>query len=198
MIIFTIIINKKYNIMSNEELLARIEALETRIQVLESPSSRVAPEGVNKTQPQPVDENIKPYYAGWACQSVRNYGEYVVNDGCIKKEYGPAMFDGIYYIISQMVSLEKLRMISNSGNPLDFSLTILPDIRKIRNSNVKEMKICAGFEFIPYLENFPALLRLEIVDHPLRSSVNRDQAKKQKIYDYCQDNGIALLCKISE
>jgi hypothetical protein len=129
---------------------------------------------------------------------VRNYGEYVVNDGCIKKEYGPAMFDGIYYIISQMVSLEKLRMISNSGNPLDFSLTILPDIRKIRNSNVKEMKICAGFEFIPYLENFPALLRLEIVDHPLRSSVNRDQAKKQKIYDYCQDNGIALLCKISE
>jgi hypothetical protein len=179
--------------MSNEELLARIEALEARIQALESHSSRVAPEGVNKTQPQPVDENIKPYYAGWACQSVRNYGEYVVNDGCIKKEYGPAMFDGIYYIISQMVSLEKLRMISNNGN---FSLTLLPDIRKIRNSNVKEMKICAGFEFIPYLENFPALLRLEIVDHPLRSSVNRDILKKRKICDYCEANGIAVLCVV--
>jgi hypothetical protein len=92
-----------------------------------------------------------------------------------------------------MVSLEKLRMISNNGN---FSLTLLPDIRKIRNSNVKEMKICAGFEFIPYLENFPALLRLEIVDHPLRSSVNRDILKKRKICDYCEANGIAVLCVV--
>lgn len=187
--------------MSNEELLARIQALEARLNSIHPAPNRsaVAPEGVaNKKQPQPVDENTRPYYEGWITQSVRNYGEFTVSDICIKKEYGPAMFDGIYYQISHMVSLEKLKMVSNSGNPLDFSLSLLPDIRKIRNCSVKEMKICAGFDFIPYLENFPALLRLEIVEHPLRPSVNRDLVKKQKICDYCEANGIALLCKISE
>lgn len=183
----------KNNNMSNEELLARIQALEARLNDLCPPPhpSAVRPEGVKR-----VDENTRPYYEDWVTQSVRNYGEFTVSDICIKKEYGPAMFDGIYYQISQMVSLEKLKMVSNSGNPLDFSLTLLPDIRKIHNYSVKEMRICAGFDFIPYLENFPALLRLEIVEHPLRPSVNRDLVKKQKICDYCEANGIELLCRM--
>ena len=185
-----------------ESLLARVQALEARLNDLcpQPNPSRVTPEGmptfdvkkrIDVLETRHGDENTQPYYHGWVTASVKNYGEFKVNDICIKKEYGPAMFDGIYYQIPQMISLNKLTMISSNGTVFDYGLSLLPDISKIRNYSVKEMKICGGFEFIPYLENFPALLRLEIVDHPLRP---KNEEKMQNIRDYCAANGITALC----
>jgi hypothetical protein len=63
-----------------------------------------------------------------------------------------------------MTSLKKMKMVSHNGNPLGSGLSILPDIKKIKNVSVQTMQICVGFEFIPYLENFPSLRYLEIVE----------------------------------
>ena len=186
-----------------ESLLARVQVLEARLNDLCPPpnQSQVTPEDmptfdvkkrIEALEARDGCENTKPYYHSLVTQSVKNYGEYTVSDICVKKEYGPAMFDGIYYQLSHMISLNKLTMISSNGTVFDFNLTLLPDISKIRNCSVKEMRICSGFDFIPYLENFPALLRMEIVDHPLRSP---SEEKKRKIYEYCVANDITVLCK---
>jgi hypothetical protein len=86
---------------------------------------------------------------------------YVVTDYSIAKQHG----DGIYYMIPKMVYLKKFKMASGTGNPLDGYPTILPDIR---NVSVEELHICAGFEFIPYLENFPSLCKLEYIINRLK------------------------------
>ena len=186
-----------------ESLLTRVQVLEARLNDLCPPPnpSQVTPEvmpmfdvkkRIEALEARDGCENTKPYYHSWVTQSVKNYGEYTVSDICVKREYGPAMFDGIYYQLSHMISLNKLTMISSNGTVFDFNLTLLPDISKIRNYSVKEMRICSGFDFIPYLENFPALLRLEIVDHPTRSP---SEEKRRKIYEYCVANDITVLCR---
>jgi hypothetical protein len=197
------------NEMSNEvleasetiaHLLARVQALEARLNDLCPPpnSSRVTPEGMPpfdvKKRIEALESQKDPYYKNWECLSTERYGEIVIGDSYVKKQYGDAMFDGIYYIVPKMSSLNKLTMVSSNGTALDGGLTILPDLSKIKNASVKEMHICAGFDFIPYLDNFHCLTRLEIVDHPLRPELNRDNFKKQQIRDYCENWNIQLIC----
>jgi len=173
-----------------EFLVAKIAELEARINHLCPPPnpSRVTPEG------HVFDVNKRPEESDYKDWHYSTYKEIVINDPYIEKYRGYAMFDKIYSRIPKMTSLQKLRMVSGNGNPLDSGLSLLPDLRKIRNCSVVEMRICAGFEFIPYLENFPALLRLEIVPHPLRPLENNDEEKRRKIYEYCKANGITVLC----
>ena len=179
-----------------ESLLARIEALEARLDDLcpRPNPSRVTPEGIDvKKRIEDLEHEHKgTYYERWG--SPWQHTSFVVGDYFIAKQYGDAMFDGIYYMIQKMVSLKKLTMASSCGNPLDGYLSILPDIRRIRNVSVQELRICAGFEFIPYLENFPSLRQLEILEHPFRLNLNTDTEKKQKIYEYCKEKGIEILC----
>jgi hypothetical protein len=197
------------NEMSNEvleasetiaHLLARVQALEARLNDLCPPpnSSRVTPEGMPpfdvKKRIEALESQKDPYYKNWECLSTERYGEIVIGDSYVKKQYGDAMFDGIYYIVPKMLSLNKVTMVSSNGTALDGGLTILPDLSKIKNASVKEMHICAGFDFIPYLDNFHCLTRLEIVDHPLRPELNRDNFKKQQIRDYCENWNIQLIC----
>ncbi len=176
--------------MSIETLVVRVAELEARVNELSPPPnpSRVTPDGIYANT-RFNDENAKPYYDGWATQSAKNYEEFAVSDVYVKNEYGSEMFDGIYYLVSHMTALDKLKMLSSHGTKSDLSL--LPDLSKIRNCSVKEMRICSEFEFIPYLGNFPSLLRLEIMDHPTRPS---NTNKKQQIYNYCIVNGITILC----
>ena len=180
----------------NESLLARIEALEARLDSLCPPPrpnpSRVTPDGMPSFDVKKHIEYKGTYYERWG--RPWQHTSFVVGDYFIAKQYGDAMFDGIYYMIQKMVSLKKLTMASSSGNPLDGYLSILPDIRRIRNVSVQELRICAGFEFIPYLENFPSLRQLEILEHPFRLNLNTDTEKKQKIYEYCKEKGIEILC----
>lgn len=181
-------------------LLARVQALEARLNDLCPPpnSSRVTPEGMPpfdvKKRIEALESQKDPYYKNWECLSTERYGEIVIGDSYVKKQYGDAMFDGIYYIVPKMLSLNKLTMVSSNGTALDGGLTILPDLSKIKNASVKEMHICAGFDFIPYLDNFHCLTRLEIVDHPLRPELNRDMAKKRQIGEYCDNCNIQLIC----
>lgn len=180
-------------------LLARVQALEARLNDLCPPpnSSRVTPEGMPpfdvKKRIEALESQKDPYYKNWECLSTERYGEIVIGDSYVKKQYGDAMFDGIYYILSKMLSLNKLTMVSSNGTALDGGLTILPDLSKIKNASVKELRICAGFDFIPYLDNFHCLTRLEIVDHPTRSVLNRDMAKKRQIGEYCDNWNIKLV-----
>jgi len=189
-------------------LLARVQALEARLNDLcpQSNSSAVAPQGMppfdakrriealeHKSRlSSGKDEDEDEYYKGWDSPSIPHYRSFSVNDTYVSKESGIAMFTRIYYIIPKMVLLDTLTMISNNGSALDFSLTVLPDIRKIKNVSVKNMRICIGFDFIPYLDNFPCLTRLEIVDHPIRTALNRDLEKKRQIREYCDHNDIEL------
>ena len=182
-----------------ESLLARIQALEARLDDLcpRHNLSRVTPEGmpsfdVKKRIEDLEQEHKGTYYERWGSPE---YTSFVVGDYFIAKQHGDAMFDGIYYMIPNMVSLKTLKMASSTGNPLDSYLSILPDIRKIRNVSVQELQICAGFEFIPYLENFPSLRQLEIIEHPFRAHLNSDTEKKKRIYEYCKENSIEILCK---
>jgi len=187
-----------------ESLLARIQALEARLDDLcpRPNPSRVTPEGIPSFDAKKRIEDLEhehkgKYYENWG--SPWRHLSYVVTDYHIAKQHGDAMFDGIYYMIPKMVYLKNLRMASGTGNPLDGYPTILPDIRRIRNVSVQELHICVAFEFIPYLENFPSLRKLEIIDHPFRSNLNleteKETEKKQKIYDYCKENSIEILCK---
>lgn len=169
-----------------ESLYARVATLEGRVAELSSSVNpfRVSPEGIDLRKHMETASQDDYHYT--------TYKEIVINDLYIEKGAGSAMFEKIYNRIPKMTSLNKLKMVSSNGTPLDFGLSLLPDISKIYNCSVTELIICAGFDFIPYLENFPSLLRLEIVDHPFRPS-NED--KKQKIYEYCTANGITVLCK---
>ncbi len=96
-------------------------------------------------------------------------------------------------------------------------LKILPNIRNIRNENLNELIISEQFDFIPYLSNFPSLKRIEILsDLNWHSHIGyatgntklrlkrefqdlRDciPARKQKIKDYCAENGIELVSTIN-
>lgn len=188
-------------------LLARVQALEARLNDLCPPPnlSTVAPQGMppfdvkrriealerRLSSGQEDDEDT--YYKGWDSPSIPHYRSFSVNDTYVSKESGIAMFTRIYYMIPKMVLLDTLTMISNNGSALDFSLTVLPNIRKIKNVSVKNMRICIGFDFIPYLDNFPCLTRLEIVDHPIRTALNRDLEKKRQMREYCDHNDIELL-----
>jgi hypothetical protein len=189
-----------------ESLLARVQALEARLNDLCPPpnSSVVAPQGMPpfdvKRRIEALEQKDKSkcddedtYYKGWDSPSIPHYRSFSVNDTYVSKDSGIAMFTRIYYIIPKMVLLDTLTMLSSNGSALDFSLSVLPDIRKIKNVSVKNMRICIGFDFIPYLENFPCLTRLEIVDHPVRIALNRDLEKKRQIRDYCDHNDIELL-----
>jgi hypothetical protein len=171
-----------------ESLYARVATLEARVAELSSSIKpfRVTPEGIDMKN-HIEEPNHEDYH-------YTTYKEIVINDLYIEKGAGPAMFAKIYHRIPKMTSLQSLRMVSGNENPLDSGLSLLPDIRHIRNCSVKEMRICAGFDFIPYLENFPSLSRLEIVPHPLRPSLNNNEEKKQQIYEYCKANGITVLC----
>ena len=178
-----------------ESLLARVQVLEARLNALcptPNPSS-VAPEGILSFDVRKRIEALEEQTP--EDHRYASFKEIVVNDLYIEKGRGPAMFDKIYSRIPKMISLKKLKMVSSNGTPLDFGLSLLPDISKIYNCSVTDMKICAGFDFIPYLENFPALLRLEIADHPLRPSLNNNEEKMQKIHEYCVANDITVLCK---
>lgn len=183
-----------------ESLLARVNALEARLNDLCPPpnSSRVTPEGMPsfdvKKRIEALELQKDPYYKNWECLSTERYGEIVIGDSYVKKQYGDAMFDGIYYIVPKMLSLNKLTMVS----ALDGGLTLLPDLSKIRNASVKELRICVGFDFIPYLDNFHCLTRLEIVDHPIRTALNRDMAKKQQIGEYCDNWNIKLVMRYDD
>ena len=202
--------------MSIETLTARVQLLESQVKMLEARlndlcpppnSSKVAPDEFQSSfdvkkristiesrldDAPKTDESKGTYYENWVAS---NFSEIVIGDQFISKEHGDAMFDGFYHVIRKMTSLKKMKMISHNGNPLGSGLSILPDIRKLKNKFVTEMHICAGFEFIPYLENFPSLQRLEIVRHPFRTHVNNDLEKKSKIYEYCNYYSITLLCK---
>ena len=198
-----------------ETLTTRIQLLESHVKMLEarlndlSPPpnlSKVAPDGYQTSfdvkkrienielrlhdEPK-IDASKGTYYENW---NASNFSEIVIGDHFISKEHGDAMFDGLYHVIQKMTSLKKMKMISHNGNPLGSGLSILPDIRKLKNSFVSEMQICAGFEFIAYLENFPSLRKLEIVNHPFRTHLNNDLEKKSKIYEYCEKYDIQLLC----
>jgi hypothetical protein len=188
-----------------ESLLARVHALEARLNDLCPPpkSSTVRPEGVPPfdvkrriealESKKEEDNDEDEYYKNWDSPSIQRYSSFVVNDGYVSKESGIAMFTRIYYIIPKMISLDMLTMISNNGSGFDSSLTVLPDLRKIKNVTLRKMRICIGFDFIPYLDNFPCLTRLEIVDHPIRTALNLDLEKKRKIREYCEKWDIELL-----
>lgn len=169
-----------------ESLYARVATLEARVAELSSSVNpfRVTPEGIDVKKRMETASHDDYHYT--------TYKEIVINDLYIEKGAGSAMFEKIYNKIPKMTSLKKLKMVSSNGTPLDFSLSLLPDISKIYNCSVNELTICAGFDFIPYLENFPSLSRLEIVDHPFRP---KNEEKMQKIYEYCTANGITVLCK---
>lgn len=201
--------------MSIETLTARVQLLESQVKMLEARlndlcpppnSSKVAPDEFQSSfdvkkriatiesrldDAPKTDESKGTYYENWVAS---NFSEIVIGDQFISKEHGDAMFDGFYHVIRKMTSLKKMKMISHNGNPLGSGLSILPDIRKLKNAFVTEMYICAGFDFIPYLENFPSLRQLEIVEHPFRKYVNNDLEKKSKIYEYCEKYDIELLC----
>ncbi len=192
-------------------LFAKIAELEARINDLSPPqnSTKIKPDGMPsfdvKKRIEALEAKLSDYsdsysendakgtyYQYWVSPSTIHVTNLLLNDSYISKIHGPAMFDGIYYIIPKMILLEKLTMISNNCNDNDNNLSLLPDISKISNCNVKYMCICSRFEFIPYLVNFPSLLHLEIIDHPYRPTT---VAKNEMIYDYCRSNGILLLCK---
>jgi hypothetical protein len=184
-----------------ETLTARVQLLESQVKMLEerlndlcpvTNSSKVAPDNSIDVKKHIENEEAKgTYYENWVAS---NFSEIVIGDQFISKEHGDAMFDGFYHVIRKMTSLKKMKMISHNGNPLGSGLSILPDIRKLKNAFVTEMYICAGFDFIPYLENFPSLRQLEIINHPFRKYVNNDLEKKSKIYEYCEKYDIELLC----
>ena len=199
-----------------ETLTTRVQLLESHVKMLEARlndlcpppnSSKVAPDGFQSSfdvkkrieniesrmhdEPKTEASSKGTYYENWTAS---DYSEIVIGDLFISKQHGDAMFDGFYHVIRKMTSLKKMKMISHNGNPLGSGLSILPDIRKLKNSFVSEMQICAGFDFIPYLENFPSLRKLEIVNHPFRKYVNNDLEKKSKIYEYCGMNDIEVLC----
>lgn len=172
-----------------ESLYARVATLEGRVAELSSSVKpfRVTPEGMPT-----FDLRKRMETASQDDYHYATYKEIVINDLYIEKGAGSAMFEKIYNRIPKMTSLKKLKMVSSNGTPLDFGLSLLPDISKIYNWSVNELTICEGFDFIPYLENFPSLSRLEIVDHPFRP---KNEEKMQKIYEYCVANGITVLCK---
>jgi len=199
-----------------ETLTTRIQVLESHIKMLEArlndlcppPNpSKVAPDGIQSSfdvkkrieniesrmhdEPKTEASSKGTYYENWTAS---DYSEIVIGEHFISKQHGDAMFDGFYHVIQKMTSLKKMKMISHNGNPLGSGMSILPDIRKLKNSFVSEMQICAGFEFIPYLENFPSLRNLEIVNHPFRTHFNNDLEKKAKIHEYCEKYDIQLLC----
>ena len=198
---------------TNETLNIRIQLLESQVKThearlndlcLQPNQSKVAPEGVAcsfdvKKNIENIESRVDDrfdtdskgtYYENWTAS---NFSEIVISEHFISKQHGDAMFDGFYYVIRKMIYLKKLKIISNNNSDWGSGLSILPDIRKLKNKFVTEMHICAGFEFIPYLENFPSLQRLEIVRHPFRTHVNNDLEKKSKIYEYCEKHDI-LLC----
>jgi hypothetical protein len=200
-----------------ETLTARIKTLESQVKILEARlndlcpplnPSKVAPEGLQsssfdvKKRVKDIETRLDTkdtcdsakgtYYENWAAS---DYSEIVIGDTFISKQHGNAMFDGLYHVIQKMTSLKKMKMVSHNGNPLGSGLSILPDIKKIKNVSVQTMQICVGFEFIPYLENFPSLRYLEIVEHPFREHLNNDLEKKSKIYEYCNYYSITLLCR---
>jgi len=199
-----------------ETLTTRIQLLESHVKMLEArlndlcppPNpSKVAPDGIQTSfdvkkrietiesrlhdEPKSEASSKGTYYENWTAS---DYSEIVIGDQFISKQHGDAMFDGFYHVIQKMTSLKKMKMISHNGNPLGSGLSILPDIRKLKNSFVSEMQICAGFEYIPYLENFPSLRKLEIVNHPFRTHFNNDHEKKSNIREYCEKYDIQLLC----
>jgi len=200
-----------------ETLTARIKTLESQVKLLEARlndlcphtnPSKVSPEGLQscsfdvKKRVKDIETRLDTkdtfdlskdtYYENWTAS---DYSEIVIGEHFISKQHGDAMFDGFYHVIQKMTSLKTLKMISHNGNPLGSGLSILPDIRKVKNLFVIEMQICAGFEFIPYLENFPSLRQLEIVKHPFRTHINNDVEKRSKIREYCEKYDITILCE---
>ena len=120
-------------------------------------------------------------------------------------------------MIPQLCLLEKLTIVKydrDSPDKVCEVLTKFPDIHKIHNENLNELIISAHCDFIPYLANFPAVKRIEIVSDLNYNSYigyatgnNRIQRKrefvdlntriipdrKQQIRDYCERNNIQLI-----
>ena len=133
-----------------------------------------------------IEDLETKYYDRWLN---RDYSEIVIGDTYVKRQYGDALFDGIYNMIPSMTQLKKLKMVSTNGNPLDYGLSVLPDLSRIKNRFVQELTICTGFDVIPYAENFPSLRKLELIDHPFKPT---SDAKRAEIANYCLQNGIQL------
>ena len=133
--------------------------------------------------------------------------EFIVsNANCI----GPEPFIGVYHAIPRLHSLEKLTIMI-----VPYYQVRIPDIHKIHNAHLIELIISEGCEYIPYLANFPSLKRLEIVSDlnyftyvgtaSGKLKVQRKNefcelsknipARRQKISEYCIENGIELICK---
>ncbi len=123
---------------------------------------------------------------------------------------GPEPFIGIYHAIPRLHSLEKLIISVLPNYPVR-----IPDIHKIHNTHLTELIISERCEYIPYLANFPSLKRLEILSDlnyftyigtaSGNSKLIRKRefqelcqimpARKQKISEYCIENGIELIYK---
>ena len=123
---------------------------------------------------------------------------------------GPEPFIGVYHAIPRLHSLEKLTITIVQNYPVR-----IPDIHKIHNVHLIELIISEGCEYIPYLVNFPSLKRLVIVSDmnhftyvgtasgKLKTQRRNEfgelcqniPARKQKINEYCIENGIELICK---
>ena len=133
--------------------------------------------------------------------------EFIVsNANCI----GPEPFIGVYHAIPRLHSLEKLTIMI-----VPYYQVSIPDIHKIHNAHLIELIISEGCEYIPYLANFPSLKRLEIVSdlnyftyvgtasgklkvqrkNEFQDLYQNIPARKQKISEYCIENGIELICK---
>lgn len=119
-------------------------------------------------------------------------------------------FIGVYHAIPRLHSLEKLTITVTPNNPIH-----IPEIHKIHNAHLTELIISEGCKYIPYLVNFPSLKRLEIVSdlnhftyvgtasgyvktqrrNEFQDLSQNIPARRQKISEYCIENGIELICK---
>ena len=123
---------------------------------------------------------------------------------------GPEPFIGVYHAIPRLHSLVKLTITIVPNYPVS-----IPEIHKIHNKHLTELIISEGCKYIPYLVNFPSLKRLVIVSDmnhftyvgtasgKLKTQRRNEfgelcqniPARKQKINEYCIENGIELICK---
>lgn len=123
---------------------------------------------------------------------------------------GPEPFIGVYHAIPRLHSLEKLTITIVPNYPVS-----IPEIHKIHNKHLTELIISEVCKYIPYLVNFPSLKRLEIVSdlnyftcvgtargnvkvkrkNEFQDLCQNIPARRQKISEYCIENGIELICK---
>jgi hypothetical protein len=157
----------------------------------------------------PVDTDTVSYN----CERVnRDIKEFQLTDAHVGKANVRSLdpFIGIYYMIPQLTSLEKLTITTNDEKGT-LILTMLPNLRMIRNDSLIELRIDDECKYIPYLANFPSLKRLEIVSRrggmavqpryknfaEAQYAFQQIPARKQKIKDYCAENGIELVSTIN-